>query len=44
MYQKSYSKEKGLRVKTAGNKAVIYHACFGGCFGSGIVEKTRFCC
>ena len=44
MYQKSYSKEKSLRVKIAENKAVIYHACFGGCFGSGTIEKTRFWC
>ena len=42
MYQKSYSKEKSLRVKIAENKAVIYHACFGGCFGSGILKKPDF--
>ena len=44
MYQKSYSKEKSLRVKIAENKAVIYYACFGGCFGSGTIKKTRFWC
>ena len=44
MYQKSYSKEKSLRVKIAENKAVIYYAYFGGCFGSGNIKKTRFWC